>query len=97
MSIKIYLDLNYSLYFYRLRRFSLIFMAVTIPVGLLAMFLGSRFGLRSSMMIAGWTNGVGALIRLLSSAPFIPEHLRFPIGIAGQAIAACAYPFIMFM
>ncbi|PAV89801.1 hypothetical protein WR25_21628 isoform A [Diploscapter pachys] len=77
--------------------FSMIFMAVTIPVGLLAMVLGNLFGLRSSMLIAGWTNGVGALIRLLSSAPFIPEHLRFPIGIAGQAIAACAYPFIMFM
>ena len=75
----------------------MIFMAVTIPVGLLAMVLGNLFGLRSSMLIAGWTNGVGALIRLLSSAPFIPEHLRLPIGVVGQAIAACAYPFIMFM
>lgn len=28
---------------------------------------------------------------------FAPVHYRFPVGIFGQAVAACAYPFIMFL
>jgi FLVCR family MFS transporter 7 len=29
--------------------------------------------------------------------PFVPLGIRFPVGITGQAIAAIAYPFIMFL
>ncbi|EPB71962.1 hypothetical protein ANCCEY_08946 [Ancylostoma ceylanicum] len=70
-------------------------MMCTIPVGFFAMWAGRRFGLRSAILIAGWTNGIGGLIRLSSS--FLPQQYRFPIGITGQAIAAIAYPFIMFL
>ncbi|XGW03613.1 hypothetical protein V3C99_015080 [Haemonchus contortus] len=75
--------------------FSMVYMICTIPVGFFAMWAGRRFGLRSAILIAGWTNGIGGLIRLSSS--FLPPQYRFPIGITGQAIAAIAYPFIMFL
>ncbi|CAI4227382.1 unnamed protein product [Auanema sp. JU1783] len=75
--------------------FSVVYMIMTIPVGCFAMWAGGKFGLRSAVLIAAWTNGIGALIRLSSS--FLPVHLRFPVGITGQAIAAIAYPFIMFL
>ncbi|KIH49552.1 hypothetical protein ANCDUO_20372 [Ancylostoma duodenale] len=75
--------------------FSMVYMMCTIPVGFFAMWAGRRFGLRSAILIAGWTNGIGGLIRLSSS--FLPQQYRFPIGITGQAIAAIAYPFIMFL
>ncbi|VDM58549.1 unnamed protein product [Angiostrongylus costaricensis] len=75
--------------------FSMVYMMCTIPVGFIAMWAGRRFGLRSAILIAGWTNGIGGLIRLSSS--FFPPKYRFPVGITGQAIAAIAYPFIMFL
>lgn len=75
--------------------FSMIYMLCTIPVGVLAMWAGSTLGLRWAILIAAWTNGIGGLIRLGST--FLSEDLRFPVGICGQAIAAVAYPFIMFL
>uniref|UniRef100_A0A914I9G7 Major facilitator superfamily (MFS) profile domain-containing protein n=1 Tax=Globodera rostochiensis TaxID=31243 RepID=A0A914I9G7_GLORO len=78
--------------------FSAVFVFVTIPVGIVAMWAGGRFGLRASILVAAWTNGIGAAIRLSSS--FLPDSMigfRFPIGISGQGIAALAYPFIMFL
>uniref|UniRef100_A0A914CFE4 Major facilitator superfamily (MFS) profile domain-containing protein n=1 Tax=Acrobeloides nanus TaxID=290746 RepID=A0A914CFE4_9BILA len=75
--------------------FSMVYMFGTIPVGLVAMWSARKFGLRSAILIAAWTNGIGGLIRLLSS--FLPVASRFPVGITGQAIAAVAYPFIMIL
>ncbi|VDD96055.1 unnamed protein product [Enterobius vermicularis] len=75
--------------------FSLIFILCTIPVGIIAMWAASKFGLRASLLIAAWANGIGTVIRFISS--FVPQVLRFPVGILGQGISACAYPFIMFL
>ncbi|VDM99304.1 unnamed protein product, partial [Thelazia callipaeda] len=75
--------------------FSLVYIICTIPVGMFAIWMGSSFGLRLAILIAAWTNGIGGTVRFISS--FLPLHLRFPIGIFGQAVAACAYPFIMFL
>ncbi|CAO4383185.1 unnamed protein product [Caenorhabditis nigoni] len=76
---------------------SMIYMLCTIPVGLFAMWAGREWGLRTAILIAGWTNGIGAVIRVISSLDFVPEDLRFPICMTGQGIAAIAYPFIMFL
>ncbi|VDN56759.1 unnamed protein product, partial [Dracunculus medinensis] len=85
--------------FYRMNKaanwFSMVYLLCTIPVGIFAMWLGSRFGLQMTIQIAAWANAIGGLIRLSSS--FAPVHYRFPVGIFGQAVAACAYPFIMFL
>jgi len=75
--------------------FSMVYMIVTVPVGIFAMWAGRYFGLRVSILVAAWANALGVAIRLGSS--FLPPHLMFPIGIAGQAVAAIAYPFIMFL
>uniref|UniRef100_A0A914KRK2 Uncharacterized protein n=2 Tax=Meloidogyne TaxID=189290 RepID=A0A914KRK2_MELIC len=69
--------------------FSAVYIFVTIPIGIFAIY---------SILIAAWANGIGAFIRLASS--FFPDDMtgfRFPVGISGQAIAALAYPFIMFL
>lgn len=84
-----------SFYSFGAKWFSLVFIVTTIPVAFGAMYAGSRFGIRSSIMIAAWTNGIGAAIRLSSS--WLPQEGRFPVGIVGQAIASVAYPFIMFL
>ncbi|KAM3727317.1 Uncharacterized protein ACO02O_03983 [Dirofilaria immitis] len=75
--------------------FSLVFIICTIPIGLFAIWMSNSFGLRFAILIAAWTNGIGGSIRLISS--FLPLEIRFPVGIFGQAVAACAYPFIMFL
>ncbi|MFH4983220.1 hypothetical protein AB6A40_009929 [Gnathostoma spinigerum] len=75
--------------------FSLVYMVFTIPVGFFAMWAARRFGLRSAVLIAAWSNGIGGLIRFISS--FVPKSMAFPVGIFGQAIAGTAYPFIMFL
>ncbi|OZC10955.1 hypothetical protein X798_02099 [Onchocerca flexuosa] len=90
---------NYVDTFYGMNKaanwFSLIFIICTIPIGLFGIWMSSSFGLRFAILIAAWTNGIGSAIRLISS--FLPLQIRFPVGIFGQAIAACAYPFIMFL
>uniref|UniRef100_A0A8R1TQZ2 Major facilitator superfamily (MFS) profile domain-containing protein n=1 Tax=Onchocerca volvulus TaxID=6282 RepID=A0A8R1TQZ2_ONCVO len=90
---------NYVDTFYGMNKaanwFSLIFIICTIPIGLFGIWMSSSFGLRFAILIAAWTNGIGGAIRLISS--FLPLQIRFPVGIFGQAIAACAYPFIMFL
>lgn len=75
--------------------FSIVYMMCTIPIGIFAMWAGRRFGLRWAILIAALTNGIGGLIRFSSS--FLPIAHRFNVGITGQAIAALAYPFIMFL
>ncbi|CAD5235721.1 unnamed protein product [Bursaphelenchus xylophilus] len=75
--------------------FSGIYMLVTVPVGLVAMWAGRFFGLRIAILIAAWSNCIGVLIRLASS--YLELSYRFPVALTGQAIAAVAYPFIMFL
>lgn len=76
---------------------SLVFMLCTIPVGLFAMWAGREWGLRTAILIAGYTNGIGSIIRVISSIDAINPDYRFPICMTGQAISAVAYPFIMFL
>ncbi|KAF8382883.1 hypothetical protein PRIPAC_72025 [Pristionchus pacificus] len=75
--------------------FSMVYMMMTIPVGIFSMWAGRFFGTKTAIYVAAITNCLGTAIRLSSS--FVPINLRFPIGITGQAIAAIAYPFIMYL
>ncbi|CAL2047882.1 unnamed protein product [Caenorhabditis brenneri] len=52
---------------------------------------GREWGLLTAILIAGWTNGMGAVIRVISSMDFIPQELRFPIHMTGQGTSAVAY------
>ncbi|EJW72244.1 hypothetical protein WUBG_16852 [Wuchereria bancrofti] len=60
-------------------------------MGLFGIWMSSSFGLRFAILIAAWANSIGATIRLISS--FLPLQIRFPVGIFGQAVAACAVCF----
>uniref|UniRef100_A0A915BRT2 Major facilitator superfamily (MFS) profile domain-containing protein n=1 Tax=Parascaris univalens TaxID=6257 RepID=A0A915BRT2_PARUN len=75
--------------------FAVVYLIFTVPSGIVAMSLDRRVGLRGSLMIAAWTNVTGAVLRFISS--FLSDSLRFPCGLAGQVLAAWAYPFIMFL
>ncbi|GMR32490.1 hypothetical protein PMAYCL1PPCAC_02685, partial [Pristionchus mayeri] len=75
--------------------FSMVYMMMTIPVGIFSMWAGRFFGTKTAIYVAAIANCVGCAIRLGSS--FLEFNLRFPIGITGQAIAAIAYPFIMYL
>ncbi|GMT04343.1 hypothetical protein PENTCL1PPCAC_26517 [Pristionchus entomophagus] len=75
--------------------FSMVYMMMTIPVGMFSMWAGRFFGTKTAIYVAAIANCLGTAIRLGSS--FVPDNLRFPIGITGQAIAAIAYPFIMYL
>uniref|UniRef100_A0A0R3RXH0 MFS domain-containing protein n=1 Tax=Elaeophora elaphi TaxID=1147741 RepID=A0A0R3RXH0_9BILA len=90
---------NYVDAFYGMNKaanwFSLVFIICTIPIGLFGIWMSSSFGLRFAILIAAWTNSIGGTIRFISS--FLPLQIRFPVGIFGQAVAASAYPFIMFL
>lgn len=41
----------------------MIYILCTIPVGVFAMWAGRHFGLRWSIIIAAYANGIGGLIR----------------------------------
>ncbi|GMT33021.1 hypothetical protein PFISCL1PPCAC_24318, partial [Pristionchus fissidentatus] len=75
--------------------FSMVYMMMTIPVGIFSMWAGRFFGTKTAIYVAAIANCLGTAIRLGSS--YAPFNLRFPIGITGQAIAAIAYPFIMYL
>ncbi|CAI2358250.1 unnamed protein product [Caenorhabditis sp. 36 PRJEB53466] len=77
--------------------FNIIFMVLSIPVGLLACWWIDKFGLRSAYHIGTWSNFLGNVIRLIASGSFICRSYRFPIALTGQAVAAFAQPFVMFL
>uniref|UniRef100_A0A914UMK3 Membrane transporter n=1 Tax=Plectus sambesii TaxID=2011161 RepID=A0A914UMK3_9BILA len=76
---------------------NIVFMACSIPIGFVAMWSVDRFGLRSGCVFGAWTNCAGGIIRVIASTGWIPVHLRFPVVLAGQVIAACGQPFIMYL
>lgn len=72
-----------------------IFLVVTIPIALVAMYGVGRFGLGFAILIASGANAIGALVKLISSIDDIPNSYQYVLVLLGQSIAGCAYPFIM--
>ncbi|VDM77841.1 unnamed protein product [Strongylus vulgaris] len=84
--------------------FNLIFMALSIPVGFLSCWWTDRYGLRSAILasvfqfhIGAWTNFIGNVIRVAGSGEWFSKNVRFPMAFTGQAVAAFAQPFVMFL
>lgn len=75
----------------------MVFLVAAVPVALVAMWSVRSFGLRSAILVAGIANGLGSVLRLASSAPGLGRETRLGLVLGGQAIAASAYPFIMFL
>ncbi|KAK2180634.1 hypothetical protein NP493_434g00008 [Ridgeia piscesae] len=74
---------------------SLIFLVVCIPLGLVAAWLLDTLGLRTGIVLAAWVNIAGSVLRVVSCLPMSHDH-RFALVLSGQALAACAQPFMLF-
>ncbi|KAI0211863.1 Solute carrier family 49 member A3 [Lamellibrachia satsuma] len=74
---------------------SLIFLVVCIPLGLFAAWLLDTLGLRTGIVLAAWVNIAGAVLRVVSCLHISHDH-RFALVLTGQAMAACAQPFMLF-
>lgn len=77
--------------------FSIVFMLAAVPVAIFAMWSERRFGLRSSFLVASGMNFLGAVLRGFSMVPGLDQTGRYACVLVGQCLAACAYPFMMFM
>ncbi|KAI6201794.1 hypothetical protein M3Y96_00880300 [Aphelenchoides besseyi] len=78
--------------------FNVIFMVLSIPLGIVAMWGVDRFGIRPVCIFGSMVNFVGNLFRVLGSASFITDKLlRFWLVVVGQIGAASAQPFIMYL
>ncbi|KAF8353949.1 hypothetical protein PRIPAC_95572 [Pristionchus pacificus] len=76
---------------------NVVFMALSIPVGLVAVWLIDRFGLRGGIYIGGLLNFIGNALRLIADFDFVPASARFAIAMTGQSLAAISQPFIMYL
>ncbi|KAH3789896.1 solute carrier family 49 member A3-like [Dreissena polymorpha] len=74
----------------------LVFAIASIPLGFVASWLLDTLGLRLSLILAAWLNGIGSLLRNVSTFESVPLGYRFTVCLTGQILAACAQPFIMF-
>ncbi|XP_002739698.1 solute carrier family 49 member A3-like [Saccoglossus kowalevskii] len=72
--------------------FSLIYLILSIPMGFVATWLLDTFGIRLSLILASWVNTIGGIIRVLSTMDFVSSTYTFPVAMAGQVVAAMAYP-----
>lgn len=70
-----------------------LFIATTIPFGLIAIPLSDKVGLKNSIWIANACNGIGNLIRMASC--YMGEYKAYG-AYFGTSLAAIAYPWIMF-
>uniref|UniRef100_A0A1I8BCU6 MFS domain-containing protein n=1 Tax=Meloidogyne hapla TaxID=6305 RepID=A0A1I8BCU6_MELHA len=88
--------------------FSAVYIFVTIPIGIFAMWAGGYFGFSNFnlMKFLFFMSEIFYFNCCLDKwnwsiySSFFPDEMtgfRFPVGISGQAIAALAYPFIMFL
>ncbi|XP_045189927.2 solute carrier family 49 member A3-like [Mercenaria mercenaria] len=80
----------------QLNMLSMTFMFATVPLGFVASWVLDTFGLRTSLLISAWLNGLGGLLRNISTLDVIPEDHAYTVLLIGQILAACAQPFVMF-
>ncbi|KAJ3160221.1 Major facilitator super domain-containing protein 7 [Geranomyces michiganensis] len=74
--------------------FSLIFMALYVPVTIASSYVLDEYGLRQGLLLGTALNGVGAVIRYLSC--FLDGTAgRFGVAFTGQVLCAIAQPFIL--
>ncbi|XP_056004844.1 solute carrier family 49 member A3-like isoform X2 [Ostrea edulis] len=86
----------YNVNAFKVNILSLIFMVASVPFGFAASWVLDTYGLRTSILLSAWLNGIGNLLRNVSTFGDIPNDLRFWILLAGQTLAAISQPFVMF-
>lgn len=77
--------------------FSLVFLFVSIPFCFIATLSVNQLGLKPAIHIGSVLNCVGAVIRAVATAGFLPTGAVFPVCLTGQVIAAMAQSFLLFI
>ncbi|EGD74792.1 hypothetical protein PTSG_07025 [Salpingoeca rosetta] len=73
---------------------SIIFMIVSIPFGFAGTWCLNTLGLRKSLVLASWLNGIGGIVRWVGV--FLPSpHAKLALVTVGQGIAACSQPIFL--
>ncbi|CAK8678000.1 solute carrier family 49 member A3-like isoform X2 [Clavelina lepadiformis] len=75
---------------------SVVFMITGIPCGIVATWLIDTVGLRFSVILSAWLNGIGCVIRVISAIDGIAPSAKLPLVFTGQIVAALAQPFVLF-
>lgn len=79
-----------------LNMLSMTFMFATVPLGFVASWVLDTFGLKTSLLISAWLNGIGGLLRNISTLDVVPHDHAYTVLLIGQILAASAQPFVMF-
>ncbi|KAL4232071.1 Major facilitator superfamily domain-containing protein 7 [Mactra antiquata] len=80
----------------QLNMLSMTFMFATVPLGFVATWVLDTLGLKTSLLISAWLNGLGGLLRNISTLDIIPHDHAYTVLLIGQILAACAQSFVMF-
>lgn len=75
---------------------SIVFMVTTIVLAVPAMWLLDNRGFQVAFILPALLNGVGAALRIVSAISAVPRAYQYTILMAGQTLAGCAQPFILF-
>ncbi|KAL4231241.1 Major facilitator superfamily domain-containing protein 7 [Mactra antiquata] len=86
----------YSITPFQLNILVLVFAIASVPFGFIASWVLDTLGLRFSLIMAAWLNGVGSFLRNVSTFESIPTDQKYTWCLTGQILAAISQPFIMF-
>ena len=98
-SIADYTAMFYNVGYTSVNLLSLVFLIVSIPIGFVSVVVIDYFGIRLSLILAGWLNFIGSLLRVLSSInkangdSLVPSSTQYAILMLGQVICALANTF----
>ncbi|XP_061490954.1 solute carrier family 49 member A3 isoform X2 [Rhineura floridana] len=76
---------------------SLVYMVISVPVGLLAIWILDTVGLKCAVILCAWLNMVGSIVRIFSILSFLSlGSLNVVYLLVGQCLCAVAQPLIIF-
>ncbi|KAJ8377859.1 hypothetical protein AAFF_G00250910 [Aldrovandia affinis] len=76
---------------------SLVYMVVAIPLCFITTWVLDTLGLRFSLILGGWLNMVGSVLRYVSVLRSLPPAVRYlPLLMGGQTLCAVAQTLIVF-
>nr|XP_003223401.1 PREDICTED: major facilitator superfamily domain-containing protein 7 [Anolis carolinensis] len=76
---------------------SLVFLVISVPMGLLAIWILDTIGLKCAILLCAWLNMIGSIIRIFSTVSLLSlGSLNIIYLLVGQCLCAVAQPLIIF-
>ncbi|KAH0628449.1 hypothetical protein JD844_009630 [Phrynosoma platyrhinos] len=76
---------------------SLVYLVISVPFGLLAIWILDTIGLKCAILLCAWLNMIGSIIRIFSIINFLSlGSLNIVYLLTGQCLCAVAQPLIIF-